>query len=119
MTLAANERGQPQFDYTGPGALNYKYSFESFTFQIGPTNGSVPWTTGKGEITFSDSNHVTVAIQSSSDRAYDIELLGMWTNRTLGIPENKAKETVHMPTGDQKLSIERFVIWTYDFSKEK
>ena len=119
VTLAANERGSPQLDYTGPGALNYHYSFESFTFQIGPANGGAPWTTGKGEMKFSDSNHVGLVIQSSSDRAYDIDLLGVWTNRNLEIPEDKAKEKVHMPAGDQKLNIERFVIWTYDFSKEK
>jgi hypothetical protein len=119
VTLAANEKGSPQIDYAGPGAMNYHYTFESFTFQIGPAYGGAPWTTGKGAMKFSDSNHVTLDIQSSSDRAYDIELLGVWTNRNLAIPENVAKEKLHMAAGDQKLSLERFVIWTYDFSKEK
>ena len=64
-------------------------------------------------------NHVVIAIQSSSDRPYEIELLGMWTNRALDISEFKAKEKVRVPAGDQKFSIERFVIWNYDFSKEK
>ncbi len=119
VTLAANERGSPQLDYAGPGALNYHYAFESFTFQIGPTHGGAPWTTGKGAMKFSDSNHVTLEIQSSSDRAYDIELLGVWTNRNVAIPENAAKEKLHVAAGEQKLNLERFVIWTYDFSKEK
>ncbi len=119
VTLAANERGSPQIEYAGPGALKYHYTFESFTFQIGPTHSGAPWTTGKGSMKFSDSNHLILDIQSSSDRAYDIELLGVWTNRNLAVPENMAKEKVHMAAGDQKLSLERFVIWTYDFSKEK
>jgi len=70
-------------------------------------------------MTFTDGNHIIIAIQSASERPFDIELLGIWTNRTLDIPEEKAKEKVHVSAGDQKLSIERFVIWTYDFSKEK
>lgn len=118
LTLASNDRGRPQFDYSGPGKLSYQYSFESFTFEIGPVTGT-PWTTGKGEMTFTDSNHIIIAIQSASERPFDIELLGIWTNRTLDIPEEKAKEKVHVSAGDKKLSIERFVIWTYDFSKEK
>ncbi len=118
LTLAANERGTPQFDYSGPGRVSYHQSFESFTFEIGPLAGT-PWATGKGEMKFSDSNHVVIAIQSLSDRPYDIELLGVWTNRTLGISEDRAKEKVRVPAGDQKLRLDRFVIWTYDFSKEK
>jgi len=118
LTLAANDRGTPQFDYSGPGRLSYHKSFESFTFEISPVTGS-PWATGKGEMKFSDSNHVVIAIQSSSDRAYDIELLGVWTNRTLDISEDRAKEKVRVPAGEQKLRLERFVIWTYDFNKEK
>lgn len=73
----------------------------------------------KGEMKFSDTNHVTVTIQSSSDRPYDIELLGLWTNRSLEIAEDKAREILHVPAGEQKLNIDRFVIWTYDFAKEK
>lgn len=119
VTLAANEGGSPQIDYAGPGTMSYHYSLESFTFQIRPTYGGAAWATGKGAMRFSDSNHVVVDIQSSSERAYDIELLGVWTNRNLAIPENMAKEKVHMAAGDQKLSLDRFVIWTYDFSKEK
>jgi hypothetical protein len=73
----------------------------------------------KGYHDFTDSNHVIFSVQSSSDHPYDIELLGVWTNRTSDIPEEKAKETLHILAGDQKLQIERFVIWTYDFGKDK
>ncbi len=118
LTLAANEGGKPQFDYSGPGSLTYRYSFESFTFQIGPATGK-PWVTGRGEMKFTDSNHVVIGLQSSSDRPYDIELLGVWTNRTLDIPEDTAKERLRVAAGEQKLSVDRFVIWTYDFNKEK
>ncbi len=118
LTLAASERGIPQFDYSGPGKLSYHQSFNLFSFEIGPLSGA-PWVTGKGELNFSDSNHVVISVQSSSDRPYEIELLGVCTNRTLDVPEEKAKEIVRVLAGEQKLSLERFVIWTYDFSKEK
>ena len=118
LTLASNERGNPQFDYTGPGKLSYRHSFDSFSYQIGATT-SIPWVTGRGEMRFSDSNHMIVSIQSSSDRPYEIELLGIWTNRSSDIPENMAKERLRIPAGEQNLNIERFVIWTYDFAKEK
>jgi hypothetical protein len=117
-TLATNDRGTPQFDYSGPGKFSYNYSAESFKFEIGPLSGT-PWVKGKGEMKFGDSNNVLVSIQSSSDRPYDIELLGVWTSLTLDVPEARAKEKVHVLAGEQKLTIERFVIWTYDLSKEK
>lgn len=118
VTLASDDRGRPQLDYSGPGKLSYRNSFESFSFEIGSGVGA-PWATGKGAMNFTDSNHVIITVQSSSERPYDIQLLGVWTNRTLDIPEEKAKETIHVLAGDQKLHIERFVIWTYDFSKDK
>lgn len=77
------------------------------------------WVTANGEMKFTGTNHVLISIQSSSDRPYDIELLGVWTNGTLEIPEDKAKEKLHVPAGEQKLNVERYVIWTYDFIKEK
>jgi hypothetical protein len=74
---------------------------------------------GKGKMTFTDSNHMVMTLQSSSDRPYEVELLGVWTNRTLDIPEEKAKEKVRVESGDQKVTLERFVIWTYDFVRGK
>lgn len=118
VTLASNDRGLAQLEYSGPGHLDHSSFNESFNFEIGLVGG-IPWTTAKGEMKFSDTNHVTITLQSTSDRPYDIDLLGVWTNRTLDIPEDKAKEKVHVPAGEQKLKIDRFVIWTYDFFKDK
>lgn len=98
VTLAANENGKPQVDYRGPGALSYRSSLESFTFRIGPVTGS-PWLSANGGMKFSDTNHVIISIQSSSDRPYEIELLGVWTNRTLDIPESMAKEHLRVEAG--------------------
>jgi hypothetical protein len=116
VILAASETGRPQLDYSGPGSLSYRYSFDSFTFQIGPVTGTA-WATAQCQMKFADSNRVAITIQSSSDRAYDIELLGVSTNRAVNVPEDKAKEKLHVAAGSKTLSIERFVIWTYDFSK--
>jgi hypothetical protein len=114
--LAANEKGTPQFDYTGPGALNYSHSFESFTFEIGPVSGT-PWIKGKGEMKVGDSNSLAIAIHSSSDRPFDIQLFGLATNNDMNLPEDRLKETLHVGKGDQNLRIERFVIFTYDFAR--
>ena len=111
VILAANERGRPQFDYSGPDSLSYKYSLDTFTFQIGQ------WGSAKGEMKLGGSNDVTIVIQSTADRAFDIQLLGLSTNNNFEVGEEKLKETVHVPAGDQKLKIERFVIFTYDFAK--
>ena len=116
VVLASNERGRPQFDYTGPDSLNFRYSLDSFTFQIGPAVGT-PWATGKGEMKLGSSNDVTITIQSTSDRAYDIQLLGLSTTNDFNVEEDKTKETLHVPTGEKTVRIERFVIFTYDFAK--
>jgi hypothetical protein len=63
------------------------------------------------------SNDVTISIQSTSDRAFDIQLLGLSTTNNFDIEEEQLKETVHIPPGDQNLTIGRFVIYTYDFAK--
>lgn len=111
VVLASNERGRPQFDYSGPDSLSYKYSLDTFTFQIGQ------WGSAKGEMKLGGSNDVTITIQSTSDRAYDIQLLGLSTTNNFDVEEDKIKETVHVPAGEQKVKIERFVIYTYDFAK--
>ena len=111
VILASNERGRPQFDYSGPDSLSYKYSLDTFTFQIGQ------WGSGKGEMKLGGSNDVTIIIQSTSDRAYDIQLLGLSTTNNFDVEEDKIKETVHVPAGEQKVKIERFDIYTYDFAK--
>jgi len=111
VVLASNERGSPQFDYSGPDSLSYKYSLDTFTFQIGQ------WGSAKGEMKLGGSNDVTITIRSISDRAYEIQLLGLATNNNFDVEQEKIKETVHVPAGEQKLKIERFVIYTYDFAK--
>jgi hypothetical protein len=111
VVLASNERGRPQFDYTGPDSLSYRYSVDTFTVQIGQ------WGSVKGAMKLGSSNDVTISIQSASDRAYDIQLLGLSTNNNYDVEEGQLKETVHIPPGDQNLTIERFVIYTYDFAK--
>ena len=63
------------------------------------------------------SNDVTISIQSTSDRAYDIQLLGLSTNNNFDVEEGQLKEAIHVSAGDQRLTIERFVIYTYDFAK--
>jgi hypothetical protein len=109
--LASNERGRPQFDYTGPDSLSYRYSLDTFTFQIGQ------WGSAKGVMKVGSSNDVTIAIQSTSDRAYDIQLLGFSATNNFNVEEERLKETVHIPPGDQRLTIGRFIIYTYDFAK--
>jgi hypothetical protein len=116
LVLASNERGRPQFDYSGPDSLSYQHSLDTFTFQIGPAAGT-PWATAKGEMKLGSSNDVTITIQSTSDRAYDIQLLGLSTTNNFDVTEDKIKEMLHVPAGDKKLTIERFVIYTYDFAK--
>jgi len=64
------------------------------------------------------SNEVTISIKSTSGRAYDIQLLGFSTTNNFDVEEERLKETVHIPPGDQRLTIGRFVIYTYDFAKE-
>lgn len=63
------------------------------------------------------SNDVTITIQSTSDRAYDVRLLGLSTNNIFEVEEDKTKETLRVPAGEKKLTIQRFVIFTYDFGK--
>jgi hypothetical protein len=58
VILASNERGRPQFDYSGPDSLNYKYFLGTFTFQIGQ------WATVKGEMKLGGSNDVTITTRS-------------------------------------------------------
>ena len=58
------------------------------------------------------SNDVVINVQSSSDRAYDLQLLGLATN-SADMPEEKAQETVRVGSGNQKLGFARFVIYTY------
>ena len=116
LVLASNERGRPQFDYSGPDSLSYHQSLDSFTFQIGPAVGT-PWATAKGEMKPGSSNDVTITIQSTSDRAYDIQLLGLSPTNNFDVTEDKIKETLRVPAGEKKLTIERFVIFTYDFAK--
>jgi len=116
LVLAANQRGAPQFQLSGPGVLNYNYSSGSFTFHIGPAAGA-PWISGSGQMKLGSSNDVAIAIQSSSDRPYDIQLFGLATNSDMSLSEDQLKETLHVSKGDQKLKIDRFVIYTYDFTK--
>jgi hypothetical protein len=111
VVLASNERGRPQFDHTGPDSLSYRYSLDTFTFRIGE------WGSAKGAMKLGSSNDVTISIQSTSDRAFDIQLLGLSTTNNFDIEEEQLKETVHIPPGDQNLTIGRFVIYTYDFAK--
>ena len=115
VVLAMNERGAPQLDYSGPGVLNYRYSLGSFSFEIGPVSGA-PWIIAKGEAKRGASNDVVFSIASSSDRAYDIQLLGVSTNNT-DLPEERTRETMSVPASNQTLSVHRFVIYTYDFVK--
>jgi len=115
VVLASDERGTPQLDYAGPGALNYQYSFGSFSFDIGPVAGT-RWIKAKGEITARTNSEVTISIHSSSDRAYDLQVWGVSTNGS-NLPEDKAKETVSVDAGNQTINLRRFVIWTYDFTK--
>ena len=116
LVLASNERGRPQFDYSGPDSLSYRYSLDSFTFQIGPAVGT-PWATGKGEMKLGNTNDLIITIQSTSDRGYDIQLLGLSTTNNFDVAEDKMKETLRVPAGEKKLTIQRYVIYTYDFSK--
>jgi hypothetical protein len=111
VVLAANERGKPQFDYSGPDSLSYKYSLDTFSFQLGQ------WGSANGEMKLGSSNDVTISIQSTSDRSFDIQFLGLSSTNNFDVEEEKLKEVVHVPAGDQKLRIERFVIYTYDFAK--
>ena len=64
------------------------------------------------------SNDLTITIQSTSDRAYDIQLLGLSTINNFDVKEDKIKETLRIPAGEKKLTIERFVIFTYDLTKQ-
>ncbi len=116
LILASNERGRPQFDYAGPDSLSFRYSNDSFSFQIGPVAGK-PWASANGEMKLGASNDVTITIQSTSDRAYDVRLLGLSTNNIFEVEEDKTKETLRVPAGEKKLTIQRFVIFTYDFGK--
>ncbi len=116
LVLASNERGRPQFDYVGPGNLSYHYSFDSFTYEIGPLS-QTPWVTAKGEMKPGHTNDLVITIQSESDRPYEIQLLGLSTNNNLNIKEEKLKETLPVAAGKQKLILKRYVIFTYDFSK--
>ena len=60
---------------------------------------------------------MSITIHSTSDRGYDIQLLGLSTNKNFDVEENKLKQTIHIPAGDQKLTIQRFIIYTYDFKE--
>lgn len=64
-----------------------------------------------------DTNDLTITIQSTSDRAYDIQLLGLSTNNNFDVEEEKIKETLRVPAGEHNVKIQRFVIYTYDFTK--
>jgi hypothetical protein len=110
--IAADKSGYPILSYSGPGIYQYSSSFGSFTFQIGPSLSGTPWIKIKGEMKVGDSNDVVIQIQSSSDRTYDLQFLGLSTNSG-DIPEEKTQETVRVGPGDQKLSFPRFIIYTY------
>jgi hypothetical protein len=116
VILASNEDGRPQFDYVGPGMYNYNRNFGSFIFKLGPVSGP-SWATGSGELKLGESNDMVLSIQSESDRAFDIRVLGVLTNDNPEAPEEQTIETFHVPPGKQALKLERFIIYTYDFQK--
>ena len=62
-------------------------------------------------------NEVVITLQSSSDRPFDIHLFGLSAKNDPNLPEDSLKETIHVSKGDQKLRLERFIIYTYDFAK--
>ena len=75
VVLALNENGSPQLNYSGPGALNYHYSLDSFSFDVGPVAGS-SWIMVKGEITVGDKSEATLKIHSSSDPRLRYPIVG-------------------------------------------
>jgi hypothetical protein len=117
VILASNEDGQPQFDYIGPGMYGYNRNLGSFTFKVGPVSGQ-PWVTGSGEMKLGNSNDMVISIQSESDRAFGIRVLGMLTNDNMQASEKQTEEMFHIPAGKQTLKVQRFVIFTYDFRKK-
>lgn len=110
--IASDTNGYPLLSYSGPGFYHNSTSFGSFTFQVGPSMSGTPWIMIKGEIKVGNSNDIVIQIQSSSDRAYDLQFLGFATN-SADMPEEKTKETVRIGPGENKLSFARFVIYTY------
>jgi hypothetical protein len=44
--------------------------------------------------------------------------LGLSRTNSFDLAEHKIKETLRVPAGEEKLTIEGFVIYTYDFAKE-
>jgi hypothetical protein len=116
LVLAVNERGDPQIQTGGPGVLNYTNINGTFTFHIGPPVGA-PWISGKGEFKMGRGNELLITIHSSADRPFDIQLFGLAAKNDANLPEDSLKETVHVLKGDKDLNLERFIIYTYDFSK--
>lgn len=113
VVLAVNKLGRPQVDYYGPDALSYNYSLDTFTLQIGPVGGE-PWATVKGQLKLDEAN-ITVTVQSQSERAYDLDLLGISESDDSQQTEEEASELIHIDSGAHELNLERFLIYTYDF----
>ena len=116
LVLAANNTATPQIGYTGLDALSYKFSDASFTFEVGPDSGT-PWLTGKGKMQISQTNNMTITIDSTSERPYEIRLLGL--AKTSDVQSNDPiEETIPVAAGKQNLKVDRFLIFTHDFSRQ-
>lgn len=115
VVLALNTDGRLQFDYVGLGVYHYSRNMDSFTFRIEYVEG-VPVIKAACVTKLGSSNDVKLVIHSNAKEPYTIQFKGFATNNG-DLPEAQTTETIRIPAGEQDVSLEGFIHFTYDFSR--
>ena len=116
MILGIGKSHQPQFKIDGKGMFVATEVNGTFHVQM---RGALDeaWIKCVGTVTISRENEVVIALHSSADRQYDIQLIGLSKHDASASPTDDLKQTIHVSKGEQDVKVVRYLVQTCDFSK--
>ena len=114
LQLGFKESGGLWTNSTGPDIVQFSRTNDDFKIDVGPFQKS-PWLTAKGKIkTSKESNAASFDLTFTSDRPFELQVLGLATKDVESLPDEATIEKIQMPAGEKSLKLDRFIIYVYE-----
>ena len=114
LQLAFKESGRLWTNSNGPDVVQFSRTNDDFKIDMGPFQ-KTPWLTAKGKIkTSKESNAASFDLTFTSDRPFELQLLGLAAKDDETLPEEATIEKFQMPAGEKTLKLDRFILYVYE-----
>ena len=114
LQLAFKESGSLWTNSTGSDVVQYSRMNDDIKMDMG-TFQKTPWLTAKGKLkTSKENNAVSFDLTFTSDRPFELQLLGLAAKDDDTLAEEATLEKFQMPAGEKTLKLDRFILYVYE-----